>query len=155
MQSDIETKVIETIARRQPLAVDLRELVGAFHIVKDLERIGDLAKSICKRTLVMDSALLTKLLRGIRRVSVPVLNQLGLVLDSYAERDAAKALSVWSSDEEIWRPRCTIAGAADPYVGGSPQYCVLRASFVLFQKLGANGRSHDQHRRIRALYGYG
>ena len=34
-------------------------------------------------------------------MSVPVLNQLGLVLDSYAERDAAKALSVWSSDEEI------------------------------------------------------
>src|SRR5262249_52108191 len=74
---------------------------SAFHIVNDLERIGDLGKSICKRTLVTDSAPPSKLLQGIRRVSVPVLNQLGLVLDSYAERDAAKALSVWSSDEEI------------------------------------------------------
>src|SRR5262249_59175260 len=101
MQREIETKAIETIARRQPLAVDLRELVGAFHIANDLERIGDLAKSICKRALVMDSAPPSKLLRGIRRVSVPVLNQLGLVLDSYAERDAAKAFSGWSSDEEI------------------------------------------------------
>jgi len=101
MQREIETKAIETIARRQPLAVDLRELVSAFHIVNDLERIGDLAKSICKRALVTDSAPPSKLLRGIRRVSIPVLNQLELVLDSYAERDAAKAFSVWSSDEEI------------------------------------------------------
>jgi phosphate transport system protein len=88
MQREIETKAIETIARHQPLAVDLRELVSAFHIVNDLERIGDLAKSICKRALVMDSAPPSKL-------SVPVLNQLGLVLESYAERDATKALSVW------------------------------------------------------------
>jgi phosphate transport system protein len=36
-QREIETKIIETMARRQPLAVDLRELVGAFHIVSDLE----------------------------------------------------------------------------------------------------------------------
>jgi phosphate transport system protein len=73
MQREIETKAIETIARHQPLAVDLRELVSAFHIVNDLERIGDLAKSICKRALVMDSAPPSKL-------SVPVLNQLGSCL---------------------------------------------------------------------------
>lgn len=101
MQREVETKAIETIARRQPLAVDLRELVSAFHIVNDLERIGDLGKNICKRVLIMDAAPAAKLLRGIKRVSIPVLNQLGLVLDSYAERDAAKALSVWSSDKEI------------------------------------------------------
>jgi hypothetical protein len=46
-------------------------------------------------------------------------------------------------------------GAPDPYVGGSRQHCVLCASFVLFQKLGANGRSHDQHRRICVLHGHG
>jgi phosphate transport system protein len=55
-QREIETKVIETMARRQPFAVDLRELIGAFHIVSDLERIGDLAKNICKRVLVMGNA---------------------------------------------------------------------------------------------------
>ena len=111
MQREIETKAIETIARRQPFAVDLREFISAVHIVNDLERIGDLAKSICKRALVTDSAPLSKLLRGIRRVSVPVLNQLGLVLDSYAERDAAKALSVWSSDRSrLVRRECASIG---------------------------------------------
>jgi len=100
-QRKIETNVVETIARRQPFAVDLRELVGAFHIVNGLERIGDLAKSICKRALIMEGTPPAKLLRGIQRVSTPVLHQLGLVLDSYAERDAAEALAVWSSDREI------------------------------------------------------
>jgi phosphate transport system protein len=100
-QREIETKVIETMARRQPLAVDLRELISAFHIVSDLERIGDLAKNICKRVLVMDTAASPKLLRGIEHVSIQVLTQLRLVLESYAERDSAKALSAWSSDKAI------------------------------------------------------
>jgi phosphate transport system protein len=100
-QREIEIKVIGTMARRQPFAVDLRELVSAFQIVSDLERIGDLAKNICKRVLMMDTPPLPKLLRGIERVSTQVQTQLRLVLESYAERDSAKALSVWSSDKAI------------------------------------------------------
>jgi phosphate transport system protein len=100
-QREIETKVIETMARRQPFAVDLRELVSAFHIVSDLERIGDLAKNICKRVLIVDTPPPTRLVRGIERLSEQVLTQLRLVLESYAERDSAKALSVWSSDKAI------------------------------------------------------
>src|SRR5262245_24303648 len=46
LQRSIETKAIETIARRQPLAIDLREIVGALRIATDLERIGDLASNI-------------------------------------------------------------------------------------------------------------
>jgi len=101
MQREIEMNVVETMARRQPLAVDLRELVGAFHIVNNLERLGDLGKSICKRALIMDAVPPAGLLPSIDRVAMPVLRQLELVLDSYAERDAAKAIAVWSSDKEI------------------------------------------------------
>jgi phosphate transport system protein len=100
-QREIETKVIETMARRQPLAVDLRELVSAFHIVSDLERIGDLAKNICKRVLIIDTPPPPKMVLGIERVSTQVLLQLRLVLESYAERDSAKTLAVWSSDKAI------------------------------------------------------
>jgi phosphate transport system protein len=101
MQRDIETRAIETIARRQPLAVDLRELVSAFRIVSDLERIGDLAKNLCKRTILMEASPPTRLLRRIDRVAVPVLDQLRGVLDSYAQADAGRAMSVWSTDQEI------------------------------------------------------
>src|SRR5664280_469149 len=49
LQREIEEKAVLTIARRQPMAVDLREIVGALRLANDLERIGDLAKNIAKR----------------------------------------------------------------------------------------------------------
>ena len=54
LQREIEEKAILTIARRQPMAVDLREIVGALRVVNDLERIGDLAKNIAKRVGALD-----------------------------------------------------------------------------------------------------
>src|ERR1700688_1573484 len=53
LQREIEEKSVLTIARRQPMAVDLREIVGALRIANDLERIGDLAKNIAKRVLAL------------------------------------------------------------------------------------------------------
>ena len=49
LQAQIEERAVLTIARRQPMAVDLREVVGALRVSNDLERIGDLAKNIGKR----------------------------------------------------------------------------------------------------------
>ena len=57
MQHEIEEKAILTIARRQPMAVDLREIVGAMRVVNDLERIGDHAKNIGKRVRGARSAI--------------------------------------------------------------------------------------------------
>ena len=51
LQREIEERGILTIARRQPMAVDLREIVGALRVSNDLERIGDLAKNIAKRVM--------------------------------------------------------------------------------------------------------
>ena len=52
LQREIEEKAVITIARRQPVAVDLREVVGALRISNDLERIGDLAENVAKRALL-------------------------------------------------------------------------------------------------------
>ena len=54
LQQEIEEKAILTIARRQPMAVDLREIVAALRVANDLERIGDLAKNIGKRVVALD-----------------------------------------------------------------------------------------------------
>src|SRR3990172_6770681 len=48
LQREIEEKAVLTIARRQPMAVDLRDIVGALRLANDLERIGDLAKNIAE-----------------------------------------------------------------------------------------------------------
>jgi phosphate transport system protein len=102
LQRSIEEKVILTIARRQPMAVDLRDIVGSLRVSNDLERIGDLAKNIAKRVLVLEGDIaFTQVIRGVEQMTKLVLGQLKQVLDAYAGRDVAKALEVWRRDEEI------------------------------------------------------
>ena len=102
LQREIETKAVLTIARRQPMAVDLREVLGALRLCSDLERIGDLAKNIAKRVLVLDVELhSSRVIRGVQHMGTLVLAQLKQVLDSYAGRDLEKALAVWNGDEQI------------------------------------------------------
>jgi phosphate transport system protein len=102
MQHEIEEKAVLTIARRQPMAVDLRDVVGALRLANDLERIGDLAKNIAKRVIALNAEFPPpKLIRGVEHMTDLVLGQMKAVLDAYARRDDAKAMAVWRGDEEI------------------------------------------------------
>jgi len=102
LQRTIEEKVILTIARRQPMAVDLRDIVGSLRVSNDLERIGDLAKNIAKRVLALDTDVaFSQVIRGVEEMTKLVLAQVKQVLDAYASRDVAKALEVWRRDEEV------------------------------------------------------
>lgn len=102
LQREIEEKAVLTIARRQPLANDLREIVAAMRVANDLERIGDLAKNTAKRVLALNGEFHPqKLVRGVEHMSGMVLEQLKEVLDAYASRDDARALQVWKRDGEI------------------------------------------------------
>ena len=102
LQRTIEEKVILTIARRQPMAVDLRDIVGSLRVSNDLERIGDLAKNIAKRVLALDTDItFSQVIRGVEEMTKLVLAQVKQVLDAYASRDVEKALEVWRRDEEI------------------------------------------------------
>ena len=102
LQHEIEEKAVLTIARRQPMAVDLREIVSALRVSNDLERIGDLAKNIGKRVIAIGSDFHPqKLIRGVEHMGAMVLGQLKAVLDSYAGHNLDKALAVWKGDEEV------------------------------------------------------
>ena len=102
MQRDIEEKSILTIARRQPMAIDLREIVGAMRVCNDLERIGDHAKHIGKRVVALGGDLYPQtLIRGVEHMAELVLAQVKQVLDAYASRDLQGALAVWKGDEEV------------------------------------------------------
>jgi phosphate transport system protein len=102
MQQDIEEKAILTIARRQPMAVDLREIVGAMRVCNDLERIGDHAKHIGKRVVALGGDLYPQtLIRGVEHMAELVLAQIKQVLDAYASRNLQGALAVWKGDEEV------------------------------------------------------
>jgi phosphate transport system protein len=102
LQRDIEEKAVVTIARRQPMAVDLREIVGALRIANDLERVGDLAENVAKRVMLLTEEFrLNEVMLQLRRMVQLVLDQLTRVLESYERRDVAEALEVWRKDQEV------------------------------------------------------
>jgi phosphate transport system protein len=98
----IEERAVLTIARRQPMAVDLREIVGAMRVAIDLERIGDLAKNMGRRVVALDSDFHPlKLIRGLEHMTDLVRSQVKSVLDAYTARDLPSAMAVWKGDEEV------------------------------------------------------
>ena len=102
LQHKIEEKAVLTIARRQPVAIDLREIVGAISIANDLERVGDLAKDIGERVLPpSDDLHPANLILGVEHMGTLVLERLRQVLDSYAKRQLELALEVWNGGQEI------------------------------------------------------
>lgn len=102
MQQDIETKAIETIATRQPLAIDLREIIGALRVATDLERIGDLASNIAKRAeQIGKQSFANETSVQLRQMAQRVSGQLRSVIHSYQHRDASEAIDVWKSDEDV------------------------------------------------------
>ncbi|GAA6212500.1 MAG: phosphate signaling complex protein PhoU [Rhodomicrobiaceae bacterium] len=99
---EIEEQAVTMIARRQPMALDLRQIMVAIKITSDLERIGDLGKNIAKRVLSIHSeSQPIQLMHGMKSMQDLALSQLKDVLDAYAERNTEKALAVWRGDEEI------------------------------------------------------
>jgi len=102
LEREVEEQAILMIARRQPMALDLREIMAAIRIAADLERIGDLAKNIAKRVNSLNGEHQPKrLIHGIGRMSRLALEHLNIVLNSYAHKDIEKAVHVWEHDEEI------------------------------------------------------
>lgn len=102
MEREIEEHAVRLIALRQPVATDLREAISAIKISTDLERIGDLAKNIAKRAIVLqDFDGSAKLIQGISRMGHLAQTQLKHVLDAYSNREASVAMEVWREDEEI------------------------------------------------------
>jgi phosphate transport system protein len=102
LQHDIEEKAVTTLARRQPMAVDLREVVSTMRIAGDLERVGDLAKNVAKRVIAIgDQPAPDNPASGLGMLSERVGRQLEAVLKAYAARDDAAALAVWRADGDI------------------------------------------------------
>ena len=103
LESEIEAQAVRMIALRQPMATDLREAIAAIKISIDLERIGDLAKNIAKRAIVLQNDFegANKLIQGISRMGRLAQRQLKQVLDAYSNREAQAAMEVWRDDEEI------------------------------------------------------
>jgi phosphate transport system protein len=101
LQQTIEDQALKLLALRQPMAIDLRETLASIKIASELERVGDLAKNIAKRALVLNREPPIRLTQSLARMGRSAQQQLKAVLDSYSDRDAAGAEAVWRNDGEI------------------------------------------------------
>ena len=101
LEREVETLATTMLALRQPMADDLRGIVGALRVAGDLERMGDLAANIAKRSIALSQTRELESIRAIPDMSARVRTMVRDVLDAYVEQDAAKAERVWRSDREI------------------------------------------------------
>jgi len=101
LESEIRDFAVSLVALRQPMAQDLRTIVAAIRIVPDLERIGDYAKNIAKRTIAINELAPVKAGFRIPRLARIVQRMLKDVLDAFATGDIGKAHDVWLRDADV------------------------------------------------------
>ncbi len=135
LEADIERKAIKLIALRQPMANDLRRTVAAMKIAANLERCGDLAKNIAKRTLVLAEAEpMTPLTRSIERMGRLVLGRLKDVLDAYTSADVDRAVLVWTRDDEVDEHYNSLFRELLTYMMGDPRTITACAHLLFVAK---------------------
>ncbi|MBE0580125.1 phosphate signaling complex protein PhoU [Devosia sp.] len=102
MQRRIDDMAVSMIARRQPMASDLRAIITAIHVASDLERVGDMAKQLARRSLKLEGmSLQPTFYNGVKNMTALVLRQIKGALDAYASRDSAAAIEVCNRDDEV------------------------------------------------------
>ncbi len=102
MERDLDTQAMNLLALRQPMAGDLRAVIAGLKTASNLERIGDYAKNVAKRSItLMQSEPVGSASRTIFRMAELVQGMISNVLDAYMQRDADKAADVRARDEEV------------------------------------------------------
>jgi phosphate transport system protein len=101
LEREIEQFVIRLLALRQPMAGDLRRIVAGLKITTDLERIGDYAANVAKRSIVLGQYTLPYSLAGLAHMAHMVQDQLKSIIDALGDSDIDKAVEVWRSDRVV------------------------------------------------------
>ena len=101
LDHEIDELAVRTIALRQPMANDLRSIVSSMKTASDIERIGDYAKNIAKRTVVLNQVPQLPVTRSVVRMGETVTSMMKDIFDAYLQGDSQKAMEVWESDEEV------------------------------------------------------
>jgi phosphate transport system protein len=101
LEMDIDDRCVRILARRQPVASDLRFITTALKMVTDLERMGDLAVNVCERVLELDGVTLRPVRISLVDMGNVVLDMLHEALDAFIQADAARAERVIQRDSIV------------------------------------------------------
>jgi phosphate transport system protein len=97
----VEQFAVRLLALRQPVADDLRQVVQALKVTTDLERIGDYAANIAKRSIVINQVASSFSLSGLGQMALLVQQNLKSCIDAVGEADPQKAIAVWRADQAV------------------------------------------------------
>jgi phosphate transport system protein len=97
----VEQFAVQLLALRQPVADDLRQVVSALKVITDLERIGDYASNVAKRSLVINKMASSFALSGLGQMARLVQQNLKTVIDAAGDGDPQKAITVWRADQAV------------------------------------------------------
>ena len=100
-QHAVEQFAVRLLALRQPVADDLREVIQALKVVTDLERIGDYAANIAKRSIVINQVASSFSLSGLGQMAMLVQQNLKSSIDTVGEASPEKAIAVWRADQAV------------------------------------------------------
>jgi len=134
MEMKLEELAIQTLALRQPVASDLREVVASLKISSTLERIGDLAKNIARRGKYLNQNQPLRISSSIVRMGRQSQILLTEVLDAYTARDTDLAVSVWNRDVEIDEMHNSIFRELITYMMEDPQLIGLCSQLLFIAK---------------------
>ena len=122
LQQEIDQLTLTMLARRQPMALDLRQIVSALKMASDLERIADYAANIARHTMDLNSVVLQKPVEAIIRMTEDARGMLGDVMTAYQEEDADLAREIWHRDAVIDRAYATFLSDLRDYMKEDAQY---------------------------------
>ena len=101
LETSIINQIQMLIAKRQPVGVDLRILIGCTRIAGYLERTGDLLSSICRRGIILTEHSIQDEIKDLLFLGEKTLNLFKESLDAFINKDFRKATDVRINDLEI------------------------------------------------------
>jgi len=135
LQSEVERRALALISRHQPGEADLRRAISTLKLAMNLERCGDLARNIAKRSLVLSAGEpLLPLTGAIERMGRLVSARLRAVLDAYAAGEIEPALDVWRRDGEVDEHYESLFRELLHYMSNSPDSVAAGAHLLFVAK---------------------
>tara|TARA_E500000178_G_C17029445_1_gene759779 strand:+ start:1706 stop:2404 length:699 start_codon:yes stop_codon:yes gene_type:complete len=131
LRAEIDNQIMTVLVKRAPMAIDLRITISTLKISHDLERIGDLAKSVAKKIKPLPHDLPKELIGSLRRLGDLVQKQLRNVLDAYLNKSKESAITIWKNDEQVDDLTNTAMNEVADFLGKSKKNLEL-ATHLLF-----------------------
>ncbi|OYQ36569.1 phosphate transport system regulatory protein PhoU [Niveispirillum lacus] len=120
LEQQVEGQVVRLLALRHPKANDLRVVIAGLRIANNLERIGDFAANVAKRSMTLHSQPEVALARSMLPIGQAVAGMLGDVMRAYDTNDADAALAVRRKDADVDRAYTALFRELLTYMMESP-----------------------------------